>query len=160
MLGEGEPGKLLAKILDHVIALKFTVYQYIDPQLLLNTNRADDLFAYESLIGSSVALSLFPFRANRTQFFGLGKRTNGCRWKKWQLESRGLVLAALSIGALAARHRRIDGSEALLNSRVVNSRRRAAALDGSPALLENVFNLLHPSVRCKCQRLDLFQFLF
>src|SRR5260370_26066876 len=147
MLCEREPSKLLAKILDHVIALKFTMDQHIEPQLLLDTNRADDLFAYESLIGSSIALSLFPFGANRTHFFGLGKRTNGGRRKKWQLESRGLVLAALSIDTMAAGHRPIDGSAALLNRRVLNFRPIAAALDGSSAPLKNVFACPQPSTR-------------
>src|SRR5258708_25208679 len=147
MLCEGEPSQLLAKILDHVAALKFTMDQHIQPQLLLDTNRANNLVAYESLVRSSIALPLFPFGANRTHFLGLGKRTNGCRRKKWELQSRGLALAALCIRTMAARHCRIDASEALLNSRVVNSWRRAPAFDGGPALLENVFNFLYSSVR-------------
>jgi len=142
MLCEGEPSQLLAKVLDHIIALEFSMDQYIEPQLLLNTHRAGDFFAYESLIGSCIALSMFPFRASRTHFLGLRKRTNGCCRKKRQIESRGLVSAALRKRTSATRHCRIDALEALLNSRVVNSRRRAAALDVSPTLLENVFNFL------------------
>src|SRR6266852_8885606 len=104
MLCEGESSQLLAKVLDHIIALEFSMDQYIEPQLLLNTHRAGDFFAYESLIGSCIALSMFPFRANRTHFLGLRKRTNGCCRKKRQLESCGRVSTALSIGTMAARH--------------------------------------------------------
>src|SRR5438132_12595382 len=102
---------------------------------------------------------MFPFRANRTHFLGLRKRTNGCCRKKRQIESLGLVSAALRKRTSAPRHCRIDALEALLNSRVVNSRRRAAVLVVSPALLENVFNFLCSSVRWKDKCVDSCQFL-
>src|SRR2546427_11387320 len=107
MLCEGEPSQLLAKVLDHIIALEFSMDQYIEPQLLLNTHRAGDFFAYESLIGSCTALSMFPFRASRTHSLALRKRTNGGCRKRRRIVSRGRLSLSLATGSLATPHGRV-----------------------------------------------------
>jgi hypothetical protein len=71
VLGEYKSVEELAKVLDHVVALRLAVDEQVEAYFLLETNHALDLLLEEILVFSLGDLALGELRASLTNLLGL-----------------------------------------------------------------------------------------
>jgi len=71
ILGENETLELLSEVLNHVIALRLSMYEEIQTNLLLEANDGFDLFLDESLVLLLGDLALTELSTSLTNFFSL-----------------------------------------------------------------------------------------
>ena len=71
ILGEDEALELFSEVLNHVIALRLSMYEEIQTNLLLEANNTFDLFLDEFLVLCLVDLALAEFSTSLTDFFSL-----------------------------------------------------------------------------------------
>src|SRR5439155_9189517 len=120
MLGEGEAGKLLAKILHHVVALELAMHEHIEPDILLPAHGACGLVLQESPVGA-VAQSSTRMRSARIPDVGrLRKRADGRGGEGRQLEACVLDFGALRKGAAAFSERWCHCCHSLRHGRIAS----------------------------------------
>ncbi|KAM3072695.1 hypothetical protein ACMFMF_011920 [Clarireedia jacksonii] len=84
--GEGITVKTLTEVLDHVVTLWLTVDVDIKIKLLLDLDDLLDLLLNELLVLLSSNLTLGELVTLNTDFLGLGERTDGGGWEKWETQ--------------------------------------------------------------------------
>ena len=78
--GESETRKLLAEILDHVVALEFAMDQHVEPGLFLPSDRALGFLVQESVVALTVQYAAIILGAGFAHGAGLRKGPDGgCR---------------------------------------------------------------------------------
>ncbi len=119
--GERIAIELLGEVLDHVVALRFAVYQYIEADLLLHRHRMADLGLHRLGVIAERQPALLiglPRQANGRR---LRERADGRGRERRQVEPRALLFDSRSEYRSTLAVLRLDGIQARLNLRFVDA---------------------------------------
>jgi hypothetical protein len=89
-LCKDKAGKLLAKVLNHVIALGFTVDEKVEAALLLETNNGLDLLLDELVVLLGGDLAFAQLGTSLANLFGLlSRNVSYCKgYREWTLQGK------------------------------------------------------------------------
>jgi hypothetical protein len=127
VLSEHEAVQLFTEVLNHVVTFRLAVDEEVKADFLLELDDHLNLLLDELIVFSLGDLALAELGTGRTDFFGLGERTDGSGGELGQVEVLGLDFLASGERTLAVVHVRGNGSDTLANS-VVRSGLKLATL--------------------------------
>ena len=134
--GEQVAVQLLGKVLDHVVAFGFAVYQHVQAQFFLHINGQSNLLLHGLLVLFFVQLALAQALTGGADIGSLREGTNGGGREQRQVQALTLQLDALGKGcgtlAVFGRYRR----QTRLHLRLVNTGRAGTAVLYLAALLQ------------------------
>ena len=113
ILREDEAGKLLAKILHHVVAFELAMHEDVEADRFLPADRALGLVLQERPVTDVAQLALAVRRAGFSDFRRLRERADGRGREGRQVEATVLRGGTLPERTGAAAHRIVDAGEAL-----------------------------------------------
>ena len=120
-MAEGIAIELLAKVLDHVIALGLAVHEDVQPQRLLLAHAAGNFDLHGRLIRRGIQTPGLEFAAGAADVGGLRKRADGGGGEWRQLEQCRLFGTALGIRALALAQTFVDLGECGLHGGTIHT---------------------------------------
>ncbi|MND99606.1 hypothetical protein D3C80_919950 [compost metagenome] len=112
---------MLGKVLDHVVALGFTVHQHIQAQALLHLHGMADLAVHGVGVVVGREFALLVGLTRQADRRGLRERTDGGGRERRQLQALTLGFDTLGEGRLALAVGSGHGGQAGLNLRLVNA---------------------------------------
>ena len=136
VLGEGKSIELFAKVLNHIVPLRFTVDEEIEADSLLEGNDGLNLLFDKLLVLFFGDLVLAQLSTSATDLLGLREGTDGGSGKLGQFQLLLLDLLTLGKGTLPIQHIWGDGSDPLADCVVGGMLELTSPGDRGPVLLQ------------------------